>query len=221
MNNIIDIKNVSKTINNIKILNNITVSFKSGHIYGLIGRNGSGKTMLFKSICGLINITSGEIRVFNKLIANGNFPDDTGIIIENPGFLPQYSGYKNLEILASIRNKINSSDIKNIIKIVGLNPDDKLPVKKYSLGMKQRLGIAQALMESPKLLILDEPMNALDEDGVNDIRKILLNLKKQGVTILIASHNKEDIETLCDSIYTIDNGILHIKKVSVKNLISS
>lgn len=209
MNNIIDIKNVSKTINNIKILNNITVSFKSGHIYGLIGRNGSGKTMLFKSICGLINITSGEIRVFNKLIANGNFPDDTGIIIENPGFLPQYSGYKNLEILASIRNKINSSDIKNIIKIVGLNPDDKLPVKKYSLGMKQRLGIAQALMESPKLLILDEPMNALDEDGVNDIRKILLNLKKQGVTILIASHNKEDIETLCDSIYTIDNGILH------------
>lgn len=212
MNNIIDIKNVSKTINNIKILNNITVSFKSGHIYGLIGRNGSGKTMLFKSICGLINITSGEIRVFNKLIANGNFPDDTGIIIENPGFLPQYSGYKNLEILASIRNKINSSDIKNIIKIVGLNPDDKLPVKKYSLGMKQRLGIAQALMESPKLLILDEPMNALDEDGVNDIRKILLNLKKQGVTILIASHNKEDIETLCDSIYTIDNGILHIKK---------
>lgn len=168
--------------------------------------------MLFKSICGLINITSGEIRVFNKLIANGNFPDDTGIIIENPGFLPQYSGYKNLEILASIRNKINSSDIKNIIKIVGLNPDDKLPVKKYSLGMKQRLGIAQALMESPKLLILDEPMNALDEDGVNDIRKILLNLKKQGVTILIASHNKEDIETLCDSIYTIDNGILHIKK---------
>ena len=212
MNNIIDIKNVSKTINNVKILNNITVSFKSGHIYGLIGRNGSGKTMLFKSICGLINITSGEIRVFNKLIANGNFPDDTGIIIENPGFLPQYSGYKNLEILASIRNKINSSDIKNIIKIVGLNPDDKLPVKKYSLGMKQRLGIAQALMESPKLLILDEPMNALDEDGVNDIRKILLNLKKQGVTILIASHNKEDIETLCDSIYTIDNGILHIKK---------
>ena len=212
MNNIIDIKNVSKTINNIKILNNITVSFKSGHIYGLIGRNGSGKTMLFKSICGLINITSGEIRVFNKLIANGNFPDDTGIIIENPGFLPQYSGYKNLEILASIRNKINSSDIKNIIKIVGLNPDDKLPVKKYSLGMKQRLGIAQALMESPKLLILDEPINGLDEDGVNDIRKILLNLKKQGVTILIASHNKEDIETLCDSIYTIDNGILHIKK---------
>ncbi|ATD54304.1 ABC transporter ATP-binding protein [Clostridium chauvoei] len=207
-NTVVEIKNASKIINNIKILDNINVSFKSGHIYGIIGKNGSGKTMLFKAICGLINITSGEIKVFDKLIANGKFPDDTGIIIENPGFLPQYSGYKNLEILASIRNKITPSDIKDIIRKVGLNPDDNRPVKKYSLGMKQRLGIAQALMENPKLLILDEPMNALDEEAVNDIRKILLDLQKQSVTIILASHNKEDIYTLCDSIYTITNGVL-------------
>lgn len=211
-NTIIDITNVSKVIKNQTILDNITVSFNTGHIYGIVGRNGSGKTMLFKSICGLVNITYGKIKVFNELIANGNFPKDTGIIIESPGFLPQYNCYKNLEILASINNKITSSDIKNIIYKVGLDPEDKRPIKKYSLGMKQRLGIAQALMENPRLLILDEPMNGLDEKGVEDIRKLLLELKEQSVTILLASHNKEDISYLCDSIYIMDNGKLSLKK---------
>lgn len=211
-NSVIDIINVSKVIKDKNILNNISVSFNTGHIYGIVGRNGSGKTMLFKAICGLINTTSGEIKVFNKLITNGNFPKNTGIIIENPGFLPQYNCYKNLEILASINNKVTSADIKNIIYKVGLDPEDKRPIKKYSLGMKQRLGIAQALMENPKLLILDEPMNGLDEKGVEDIRKLLLELKEQSITILLASHNKEDILYLCDYIYIMENGELSLKK---------
>lgn len=204
----IKINNLSKKIKNNIILNNINVNFSYGEINGIVGINGSGKTMLFKTICGLTNATSGTIYVFNKLIKNGEFPDDTGIIIESPGFLPNYSGFKNLQILASIKNIISDDDIKYFIDLVGLNPNDNRPVKKYSLGMKQRLGIAQALMEEPKLLILDEPMNALDESGVNLVRKILIDLKNKGVTILLASHNKDDINSLCDNIYEIKNGNL-------------
>ncbi|EDT13974.1 ABC transporter ATP-binding protein [Clostridium perfringens] len=202
----IKINNLSKKIKNNIILNNINVNFSYGEINGIVGINGSGKTMLFKTICGLTNATSGTIYVFNKLIKNGEFPDNTGIIIESPGFLPNYSGFKNLQILASIKNIISDDDIKYFIELVGLNPNDNRPVKKYSLGMKQRLGIAQALMEKPKLLILDEPMNALDESGVQLVRKILLDLKNKGVTILLASHNKDDINSLCDNIYEIKNG---------------
>lgn len=204
----IEIKNLSKIINDINILNDVNVNFQSGKIYGIVGKNGSGKTMLFKAICGLINITGGEIKVFDEVIKDGAFPKETGIIIENPGFLPQYSAFKNLKILASINNKLSDDDIKYFIELVGLNPKDKRPVKKFSLGMKQRLGIAQALMEKPKLLILDEPMNALDEEGVNLVRKLLLELKEQSVTILLASHNREDINQLCDYIYKMENGVL-------------
>ncbi|MGU8479025.1 ATP-binding cassette domain-containing protein [Clostridium perfringens] len=204
----VKIKNLSKKIKENIILNDINVNFSYGEINGIIGINGSGKTMLFKTICGLTNYTSGEIYVFNKLIKNGEFPDDTGIIIESPGFLPNYSGFKNLQILASIKNIISDNDIRYFIELVGLNPNDNRPVKKYSLGMRQRLGIAQALMENPKLLILDEPMNALDETGVSLVRKILLDLKSKGITILLASHNKDDINTLCDNIYEIKNGNL-------------
>ena len=205
---IIKITNLSKKINNTSILKNISVDFTKGNIYGIIGRNGSGKTMLFKAICGLINPTCGNIIVFGKDIKNGTFPEDTGVIIENPGFLPQYSAFKNLKILASIHNKIDDQTIKNYINIVTLDSNDKRPIKKYSLGMKQKLGIAQALMEEPKLLILDEPMNALDEDSVKLVRKILLDLKNKGVTILIATHNREDIDSLCDYIYTMNSGEL-------------
>ncbi|MFY8258331.1 ABC transporter ATP-binding protein [Clostridium perfringens] len=204
----VKIKNLSKKIKENIILNDINVNFSYGEINGIIGINGSGKTMLFKTICGLTNYTSGEIYVFNKLIKNGEFPDDTGIIIESPGFLPNYSGFKNLQILASIKNIISDDDIRYFIELVGLNPNDNRPVKKYSLGMRQRLGIAQALMEKPKLLVLDEPMNALDETGVSLVRKILLDLKSKGITILLASHNKDDINTLCDNIYEIKNGNL-------------
>ncbi|GAA0076925.1 ATP-binding cassette domain-containing protein [Clostridium sp. CTA-5] len=203
---IIKINNLSKKANGTDILKNISVEFKEGNIYGIVGRNGSGKTMLFKSICGLINPTSGEVYVFDKSIKNGVFPDETGIIIENPGFLPQYSAFENLKILASINNKVNDETIKHYISLVTLDPDDKRPVKKFSLGMRQKLGIAQALMENPKLLILDEPMNSLDEDSVELVRKILLDLKNKGVTILLSSHNRDDIDKLCDYIYTIKSG---------------
>lgn len=206
---IVEIKNLSKTIKNTKILKNISVTFEKGKIYGIIGKNGSGKSMLFKAICGLINLSDGQIKVFDEIIKDGNFPKDTGIIIEHPGFLPQYSAFKNLKFLASIRNTISNEEIKNVISLVGLNPDDEKAVKKYSLGMKQRLGIAQAIMEEPKLLILDEPMNALDSDGINLIREILLKLKDKSVTILLTSHNKEDIDILCDSIYTMEDGVLN------------
>ena len=168
---IIKIDSLSKKANNIDILKNISVEFKKGTIYGIVGRNGSGKTMFFKAICGLINASSGKITVFDKSIEKGAFPENTGVIIENPGFLPQYSAFKNLQILASIKNKIDDDTIKSYLNLVTLDPEDKRPVKKYSLGMKQKLGLAQALMESPELLILDEPMNALDHDSVKLIRK--------------------------------------------------
>lgn len=207
-NKVVEITNLTKDIKGIKILNNINLNLEIGKAYGIIGRNGSGKSMLFKAICGLINATSGNIKVFNKPIKNGSFPDDTGIIIEHPGFLPQYSAFKNLKILASINNKISDEKINETISLVGLDPNNKKSVKKYSLGMKQRLGIAQALMESPKLLILDEPMNGLDLEGVKQIRKILLDLKSKSVTILLASHNSDDISEICDYVYTMENGVL-------------
>lgn len=204
----VKIKNMSKKIDNTLILSNINLTLSQGKIYGIVGRNGSGKSMLFKTICGLINPTEGEIYVFGKRISKGQLAEDTGVIIEIPGFLPQYSGLFNLQMLASINNKVTTNKIKETILLVGLDPNDKRPVKKYSLGMKQRLGIAQALMESPRLLILDEPMNSLDSDGVNDVRNILLKLKDKSITILLASHNKDDIETLCDQVYTMENGKL-------------
>ena len=207
-NKVVEITNLTKDIKGIKILNNINLNLEMGKAYGIIGRNGSGKSMLFKAICGLINATSGNIKVFNKPIKDGSFPDDTGIIIEHPGFLPQYSAFKNLKILASINNKISDEKINETISLVGLDPNNKKSVKKYSLGMKQRLGIAQALMESPKLLILDEPMNGLDLEGVKQIRKILLELKSKSVTILLASHNSDDISEICDYVYTMENGVL-------------
>lgn len=206
--NAIDITGLTKTINNTPILKDITISFESCKIHGIVGHNGSGKTMLFKSICGLVNHSKGQIMVFNEILNNGSFPKETGIIIEHPGFLPQYSAFKNLKILSSINNIISDTDIKNVISLVGLDPNDKRPIKKYSLGMKQRLGIAQAIMENPKLLILDEPMNGLDSNGVSLIRNILLELKRKSVTILLASHNSEDISHLCDNIYLMNDGIL-------------
>lgn len=209
---IIKINNLSKKANDTDILKNISVEFKEGNIYGIVGRNGSGKTMLFKAICGLINPTDGEVYVFNKSIKNGTFPDDTGVIIESPGFLPQYSAFENLKILASINNKINDETIKHYINLVTLDPNDKRPIKKFSLGMKQKLGIAQALMENPRLLILDEPMNSLDEDSVDLVRRILSDLKNKGVTILLSSHNREDINKLCDHIYTIKSGELLVSE---------
>ena len=210
---IIDINNIDLTIGKTNILKNITVSFDEGKIHGLIGRNGSGKTMLMKCICGFIKPTGGEITVDGKRVGKDvDFPKNMGIIIETPGFIPYYSGYKNLKLLAGLNNKISKQEIKKSMEQVGLDPDLKRHVKKYSLGMRQRLGLAQAIMENPKILILDEPFNGLDKDGVADMRKYLLELKERGKTILIASHFQEDIDLLCDEVYEMDAGIIKRKK---------
>ncbi len=195
------------------ILKNVSVEFEKGKIHGIIGRNGSGKTMLMKCICGFVKPTNGTIIVDGKQIGKDcDFPEKVGIIIETPGFIPYYSGYKNLKLLADLNKKIDGDKIKDIMKQVGLNPNLKRHVKKYSLGMRQRLGLAQAIMENPDLLILDEPMNGLDKDGVADMRKYLLELKEQGKTILIASHSSEDIEILCDTVCEMDKGIIYKRK---------
>lgn len=207
--NIIKIENLNLIIRNKKILENINVSFKQGQIHGLIGRNGSGKTMLMKCICGFVKPSSGKIIVNNQIIGKDcDFPKNVGIIIETPNFIPYYSGFKNLKLLADLNNKISNEDIKKSMERVGLNPNLKLHIRKYSLGMRQRLGLAQAIMENPDILILDEPTNALDKDGVADIRTYLKELKEEGKTIVIASHSTEDIDTLCDTVYEMDKGII-------------
>ena len=209
MSNMIEITNLCKSFKDTKVLNDITIKIKKGNIIGIIGRNGSGKTVLFKCICGLISPTKGTVKINNKILGKDiDIPNNIGAIIETPGFLPNYSGFKNLKFLAMIKNQINNEHIRDTIKLVGLDPDSKKHVGKYSLGMRQRLGIAQAIMEDPDVLILDEPMNGLDNDGVQDMRKLFLKLKEQGKTILLASHNKEDIEVLCDEVYMMDKGIL-------------
>ena len=211
INDVITVKDLCLTIKKTEILKNINVDFAKGRIHGLIGRNGSGKTMLMKCICGFVKPTSGEITVDGKRIGKDcDFPPNIGIIIETPNFIPYYSGYKNLKLLADLNKKIKTEHIKEVMVQVGLDPESKLHVRKYSLGMRQRLGLAQAIMEDPELLILDEPMNGLDKDGVKDMRKYLLDLKEQGKTILIASHNSEDIETLCDTVCEMDKGVLTV-----------
>ena len=210
--NAIEIKNLTKKFKEATVLDNISVDFEQGKVHGLIGRNGSGKTMLMKCICGIVPYKIGEIRVNDKIVGKDtDIPKNVGVIIETPGFLPNYSGFNNLKFLAKISNKIGKDEIKNAIKSVGLNPDDRKHVGKYSLGMRQRLGLAQAIMENPDLLILDEPMNGLDKDGVKDMRQYLLDLKSQGKTIIIASHSAEDIDVLCDTVCEMDKGKL--KKV--------
>ena len=205
----IEVKNVSLTIKKTTILKSVCASFENGMIHGLIGRNGSGKTMLMKCICGFVKPSQGEIFVDGERIGKDcDFPKNTGIIIETPGFIPYYSGYKNLKLLAGLNNKIGKEQVREAMKKVGLDPDLKRHVKKYSLGMRQRLGLAQAIMEDPELLILDEPMNGLDKDGVKDMREYLLALKMQAKTIIIASHSAEDIDILCDTVSEMDKGRL-------------
>ncbi len=205
--NAISVNNLTKRFKEATVLNNINVDFETGKVHGLIGRNGSGKTMLMKCICGIVPYKIGEIRVNDKIIGKDvDIPANVGVIIETPGFLPNYSGFNNLKFLAKIKNKIGKDEIRKAISSVGLNPDDKKHVGKYSLGMRQRLGLAQAIMEDPDILILDEPMNGLDKDGVKDMRQYLLDLKAQGKTILIASHSAEDIDVLCDTVWEMDKG---------------
>ena len=201
------IENLSKIIKNNKILDNVNLTFESGHVYGLVGRNGSGKTMLLRAICGLIFPDSGKVIIDGKQLHKDiSFPESCGIIIENTDLLPNFSAFDNLKMLSEIKNTANDNMIKSAIKSVGLDPDSKKKVKTFSLGMKQRLSIAQALFEDPDILLLDEPTNALDEDGVNDVRRILLEQKKKNKLIIIASHNKEDISLLSDTVISVSNG---------------
>ena len=201
------IENLSKTIKNNKILDNVNLTFESGHVYGLVGRNGSGKTMLLRAICGLIFPDSGKVIIDGKQLHKDiSFPESCGIIIENTDLLPNFSAFDNLKMLSEIKNTANDNMIKSAIKSVGLDPDSKKKVKTFSLGMKQRLSSAQAWFEDPDILLLDEPTNALDEDGVNDVRRILLEQKKKNKLIIIASHNKEDISLLSDTVISVSNG---------------
>lgn len=205
----IQVEHAVKEFKETTALRDVSVQFEKGKIYGLVGRNGSGKTVLLKSICGFLPLTSGTIKVEGKVIGKDiEVPENIGIIIEEPGFLPQYSAKKNLKLLALLRNQISDAEIEGTLEKVGLDPKSKKKVGKFSMGMRQRLGIAQAIMENPRILILDEPTNGLDESGVKEIRKLLLDLKNEERTIIIASHNAEDISTLCDQVYEMDGGVI-------------
>ncbi len=208
---VISIENVTKKFRDITVLSNVSLDIESGTVMGLIGRNGSGKTVLMKCICGLISPTSGSITVQGRRIGKDvDIPDNIGVIIETPGFLPNFSAYNNLMQLARIRRKIGKAEVRAAIERVGLDPDDKKHVGKFSLGMRQRLGLAQAIMENPDILILDEPLNGLDKEGAADMREFLLGLKAQGKTLLIASHSAEDIDMLCDAVCEMDKGVLNV-----------
>lgn len=205
----ITVTNVNKTIKGKEILKNINLELESGKIYGFVGENGSGKTMLFRAISGLMRTTEGEISVDGKVLHKDiKVIPDLGIIIENAGLYPELTGFDNLKLLARLNNKINDDKIREAILRVGLDPNDKRIVSKYSLGMKQRIILAQAIMEEPKVLLLDEPTNALDENGVELIRNIIKEEQKKGALILIASHNKEDINVLADKVYRVKAGTL-------------
>ena len=207
--NIISVKNLSKDFGQERVLKSVTRDFERGRIHGIVGNNGSGKTVLMKCICGFLIPDSGSITVNGERVGvDVDFPRDMGLIIETPGFLPNMTGVKNLEILASLNKKIGLEEIAATIRRVGLDPLMKKPVGKYSLGMRQRLGIAQAIMEDPALLILDEPLNGLDKHGVAEMRQLIKWLKEQGKTILLASHNQGDIDELCDTVCEMDAGVM-------------
>lgn len=202
-------RSVSKSFGSEVVLHSITHDFEAGKIHGIVGNNGSGKTVFFKCLCGFLLPDEGEIFVDGKQVGKDvDFPDSIGIIIETPGFLGNASGFKNLKLLAALKGIIADSRIKEIIAKVGLDPQLKKHVGKYSLGMRQRLGIAQAIMEDPKLLILDEPFNGLDKQGVIEMRELIKGLRYEGKTILLASHNAADIEQLCDTVCEMDSGVL-------------
>lgn len=207
MENVIEIKNMSKSFKGNKVLNDINISIEKGSVCGFVGLNGSGKTLLMKVIAGFLKPDSGTVLVQGREVGKEvDFPEDIGVIIETPSFMPYISGYKNLYDLYSIKGTPDKEKIRKTMQLVGLDPDDKKFVFKYSLGMRQRLGIAQAIMEEQSLLILDEPMNGLDKKGVEEMRTLFLRLKEAGRTIVIASHNQADIDYLCNKVYELDNG---------------
>lgn len=208
----ITITNATKYIKDALILDNVSMKLQSGRIYGLQGPNGSGKTMLMRLIAGLIRATEGEVRINGKKLGQDmDFYDSMGLLIESPAFLPNYTGFRNLELLAKIKNKIDANRIRETLSAVGLRPDDPRKYKKYSLGMKQRLGIAAAIMECPDLILLDEPMNALDERGCKQIYDLLLAEKNRGALIVLACHDAELLKSIADEIFSISDGVVRKK----------
>ena len=211
MKTVIQLENLSKSFGEDLVLKQVNREFEEGKIHGIVGNNGSGKTVMMKCICGFLRPNSGAIFVNHKQVGREtDFPEDIGIIIETPGFLPHLSGFQNLKILASLQQKANDLTIRAVLEKVGLDPDIRKPVGKYSLGMRQRLGLAQALMEDPGLLILDEPLNGLDKNGAQHIRGIIKGLRDEGKTVILASHNQIDIDELCDTVCEMDAGVLTV-----------
>lgn len=207
----ISVQNVSKSFGEETVLFDVNRDFEEGKIHGIVGNNGSGKTVLMKCICGFLLPSKGKVLVNGKQVGKDcDFPEDMGIIIETPGFLPSLTGVKNLQILASLKRKIGRDTIWKTIERVGLDPKMKKTVSKYSLGMRQRLGIAQAIMENPSILILDEPFNGLDKNGVAHMRELIKGLRGEGKTIILASHNQVDIDELCDTVCDMDGGVMRV-----------
>ena len=209
MNTIIELDRVSKAFSRRTILNDVTLAIEAGHTVGIVGSNGSGKSVLFQVICGFLTPDSGTVRVRGETLGgNRDFPENMGVLINSPGFISLDTGLQNLRYLAGIRGVIGDREIRDAMKKVGLDPDDRTRVEHYSLGMKQKLGLAQAIMEGQDILILDEPFNALDYKTYNDVKEIIRTLQAEGKTILMTSHNYEDIETLCDEVYVLEDGNL-------------
>ena len=211
----VSVQGLYKSFGEDEVLKGVTRDFEEGKIHGIVGNNGSGKTVLMKCICGFLRPTRGKVLVrYREVGKDMDFPENMGIIIETPGFLPGLTGMKNLRLLASLQKKAGNETIAETIRRVGLDPALKKPVGKYSLGMRQRLGIAQAIMENPSLLILDEPLNGLDKHGVQEMRALIKGLRDEGKTILLASHNKGDIDELCDTVCEMDGGIMTMVRES-------
>lgn len=207
----IKVAGVSKAFNGMSVLSNINLEVAKGSTVGIVGANGSGKSVLFKIICGFTAPDQGRVYVRNKQLGKDlDFPADVGVFINSPGYIGIYNGFKNLKFLADIKRKIGNAEIKEAMEIVGLNPDLKTKVADYSLGMKQKLGIAQAIMEGQDILVLDEPFNALDYQTYNDMKEIILRLKEEHKTVLLTSHNYEDLESLCDIVYIIQGGHMEL-----------
>ncbi len=214
---LIKVKNLSKKFGKIDILRDINVEFESGKIYGLIGRNGSGKSVFLKILCGFYKPTIGEVLYDdNNIVKNGSFPPSTRALIEKPSFLPDLSGFDNLKLLASIQNKITEKEIEDTMKRVNIYEERNKKYSKYSLGTKQKLAIAQVLMENPDVMFFDEPLNGIENDTAEKIRKIIKEEKSKGKLIIVASHIKDDIEGLADEVYEFDNGYLKIKNEKSK-----
>lgn len=209
MNDYIQLTNISKTFGKQTVLQPLTMGFEEGMIHGIIGRNGSGKTVLMKMILGILQPTTGTVIVGDKRIGKDvDFPESAGAIIETIEFIPYMSAYQNLADIAAMRGNLSKTQIKEVLEMVGLGNVGRKHVSKFSMGMRQRLAIAQAVMESPKLLILDESMNGMDEKGVEEMRRLILARKAAGTTIILSSHNIEDIRILCDQVYRIDAGVV-------------